>query len=216
MDSLSRPVVLLAGKFDIPTEAHVRLVQALQEKLAAEQVICWVRRRTQKSDHFAEPRLPYQHRIHMMNMAMQDVEGVTLCDLTFLSRHALTPEGSENPVALVHAVQDFWPTRQIVVAMGCDRFTKLHMAKGYQELLKRFPVVVWPRGDIRAFQGSEAARFVSAAPPGAVKGVFSLRDFPALQGSSRAAMAMLQGGRRPDYVRADIAAYALQHCRSFF
>lgn len=210
------PIILLAGRFDIPTDAHIGIVRALRDHLDANLVVCWVRDATQSAVHARPPSVSLYHRMQMLDIALQGEERIIVSDMSFLTRGHGCKADVPSVFGIAKAAHAFWFAHTLVYAMGADRLAHLHLDPEGLDFLERFPVLVVPRPHWnRKAETSPAGLFLREQAcrqsHGGNSSLFFWQAVEEREDSTRAALDLLRSGQRPAFVRADVAAYAEAH-----
>jgi len=83
--------------------------------------------------------LNQNHRLHLLNLALEDQNKIKSCDIEFS-----LPVPSYTIHTLTH-LKEKYPETAFSLIMGSDNLTGLHKWKNYEEILKKYSVLVYPR-----------------------------------------------------------------------
>ena len=131
--------VIFGGSFDPIHIGHLALAGAVCERGLADEV--WF---------MVSPQNPHKQgccltdeglRLQMVQLAVKDVPAFRACDFEFaLPRPSYT-------VHTLAALEQAYPDREFVLLIGADNWEKFdHWYKG-DEILTRYGIIVYPRGD---------------------------------------------------------------------
>jgi len=83
--------------------------------------------------------LPDYHRLELLNLAIGDDLRFRVSDIEFR-----LPKPSYTIDTLTY-LSDKYPDRDFVLIMGADNFVTLHKWKNYEQLIRNWEIVVYPR-----------------------------------------------------------------------
>jgi nicotinate-nucleotide adenylyltransferase len=89
--------------------------------------------------------LPEYHRLELVRLALEDDPRFRASDIEFR-----LPKPSYTIDTLAYLTEKY-PKREFVLIMGADNLVTLHKWKNFEELVRRYEIVVYPR------KGSETA-----------------------------------------------------------
>lgn len=103
-------------------------------------------------------------RLYLVDLAVGDREGLKSCDIEF---NRPSPSYTIDTMALL---TERYPDHRFVLVMGEDNLYTLHKWKNAAELVKRFPIYVYPRPDtakvrneqLEAILGKAGIKWVNA------------------------------------------------------
>ena len=181
---------VIGGTFDPPHTGHVAMAQTARRSLGLDRVLFSVAPRPpHKLD---EPTSPLEHRVRMVEIAIEHEEGLALTHIEEANEVSYT-------VDMLRACRR--ETRaDIYFILGADSLVELASWREPEEILRMATLVVFPRGDIES-------RLDVAGPAALV-----MFESPRIDVSSTGVRERLAAGRDVDgELPAGVAAYALAH-----
>jgi nicotinate-nucleotide adenylyltransferase len=181
---------VIGGTFDPPHSGHVAMAQTARRSLGLDRVLFSVAPRPPHK--LAEPTSPFEHRLRMVEIAVEHEEGLALTHLEESNDISYT-------VDMLRACR-LQTRADIYFIMGADSLVELGTWKEPAEILRLATLVVFPRGDI-------ASRLDVDGPAALV-----MFESPRIDVSSTAVRGSFAAGRDADgELPAGVAAYARQH-----
>ena len=131
--------VIFGGSFDPIHNGHLALAAEVLERGVAAEVWFMV---TPQNPHKQDVQLSNeQERLHMVNLAIEGRRGFKACDFEFnLPRPSYT-------LNTLRALDEAYPDREFSLLIGADNWNKFDRWYKGDEILARYGVVVYPRGD---------------------------------------------------------------------
>ncbi len=86
--------------------------------------------------------LPEYHRLELVRLALEDDRRFRASDIEFR-----LPKPSYTIDTLAYLTEKY-PQRTFVLIMGADNLVTLHKWKNFEELVRRYEIVVYPRKDM--------------------------------------------------------------------
>lgn len=136
--------VILGGSFDPVHVGHLALARAVCERGLADEVWFMV---SPQNPHKQDSRLTDENlRLQMVQLAVQDNPSFKACDFEFaLPRPSYT-------VYTLAALEEAYPDREFLLLIGADNWEKFDRWYKADEILARYGIIVYPRGDGNAPQ----------------------------------------------------------------
>ena len=98
------------------------------------------------------------HRLHLVNLAIENNLKLKASDIEFK-----LPKPSYTIDTLTY-LEEKYPTHQFSVIMGSDSYQNLHKWKNYQQLVARYPLLVYPRPGMEIAQPTHSGVTIINAP----------------------------------------------------
>ena len=138
MDGRKKTVVF-GGSFDPVHNGHVALAREIVDRGIASEVWFML---TPQNPHKQDCRLTDENmRLRMLQMALEDEPRFVACDFEFsLPRPSYT-------LNTLNALEKAYPGREFVLLVGADNWAKFDKWYKGDEIVERFGLVVYPRGD---------------------------------------------------------------------
>lgn len=136
--------VIFGGSFDPVHVGHLALARAVCERGLADEVWFMV---SPQNPHKQDSRLTDENlRLQMVQLAVQDNPSFKACDFEFaLPRPSYT-------VYTLTALEEAYPDREFLLLIGADNWEKFDRWYKADEILARYGIIVYPRGDGNAPQ----------------------------------------------------------------
>lgn len=136
--------VIFGGSFDPVHVGHLALARAVCERGLADEVWFMV---SPQNPHKQDSRLTDENlRLQMVQLAVQDNPSFKACDFEFaLPRPSYT-------VYTLAALEEAYPDREFLLLIGADNLEKFDRWYKADEILARYGIIVYPRGDGNAPQ----------------------------------------------------------------
>ena len=136
--------VIFGGSFDPVHVGHLALARAVCERGLADEVWFMV---SPQNPHKQDSRLTDENlRLQMVQLAVQDNPSFKACDFEFaLPRPSYT-------VYTLAALEEAYPDREFLLLIGADNWEKFDRWYKADEILARYGIIVYPRGDGNAPQ----------------------------------------------------------------
>lgn len=130
---------IFGGSFDPIHKGHIFLARTILEKNFADEVWFLV---TPLNPHKQNSNLSDEkERYEMVKIALQDEERLYPSDFEFgLTRPSYT-------INTLNALEKTYPDREFVLLMGADNWEKIDKWYKSDEILSRFGIIVYPRGN---------------------------------------------------------------------
>ena len=146
--------VIFGGTFDPVHYGHVGLAVEVCTQGLADEVWLMV---SPQNPHKAGVNLtPEQQRLHMVQLATADDCRLKACDFEFgLPR----PSYTVNTLA---ALEESFPEREFILLIGADNWEKFDKWYMHDEILAKYRIIVYPRGNEAAPQLPEGVTWLSA------------------------------------------------------
>ena len=130
---------IFGGSFDPVHSGHVALARAVRDNDLADEVWFLV---TPLNPHKQGNNLTDEgKRLAMVRLAIADEPGIVASDFEF---HLPRPSYTINTL---DALQKAFPDREFLLLMGADNWQKIDRWYKGDEIVSRFGVIVYPRGD---------------------------------------------------------------------
>lgn len=138
MDGRKKTVVF-GGSFDPVHNGHVALAREIVDRGIASEVWFML---TPQNPHKQDCRLTDENvRLRMLQMALEDEPRFVACDFEFsLPRPSYT-------LNTLNALEEAYPDREFVLLVGADNWEKFDKWYKGDEIVERFGLVVYPRGN---------------------------------------------------------------------
>lgn len=146
--------VIFGGSFDPVHVGHLALARAVCERGLADEVWFMV---SPQNPHKQDSRLTDENlRLQMVQLAVQDNPSFKACDFEFaLPRPSYT-------VYTLAALEEAYPDREFLLLIGADNWEKFDRWYKADEILARYGIIVYPRGDGNAPQLPENVVWLQA------------------------------------------------------
>ncbi len=145
---------VFGGSFDPVHVGHISLARAVLENGMAEEV--WL---------LVSPQNPLKqglrlsdevHRLNMVRLAVAGCEGLVASDFEFsLPRPSYT-------VNTLEALEATFPDREFLLLIGADNWAKFPQWYKADEIVSRYGIIVYPRGNVQALQLPANVRWLPA------------------------------------------------------
>ncbi|MBK8582015.1 MAG: nicotinate (nicotinamide) nucleotide adenylyltransferase [Flavobacteriales bacterium] len=152
----------LFGSFDPPHLGHVAVARYMHEHKGLDQVWLVV---TPQNPFKQDRRLsPEQHRLAMVRLATQGIEGLSASGLEL---DMPRPNYTADTLAFMH---NRWPNHEFSLIIGSDNLASLHLWKDALPMLEHTKVLVYPRLGLEEHQAQAelmyhpSVTFVPEAP----------------------------------------------------
>ena len=134
--------VIFGGSFDPVHVGHLALARAVCERGLAQEVWFMV---SPQNPHKQDSRLTDENlRLQMVQLAVQGNPSFKACDFEFsLPRPSYT-------VYTLAALEEAYPDREFLLLIGADNWEKFDRWYKADEILARYGIIVYPRGDDNA------------------------------------------------------------------
>lgn len=176
---------LFGGSFDPIHLGHVSLGRAVLENGLADEV--WFLVTPQNPHKQAMSLTDENERLRMVELALAGEAGLSASDFEFtLPRPSYT-------INTLDALEKAFPDRDFVLLMGADNWRKIDKWYKSDEILARFGVVVYPRGDEQIPQLPANVKWLSS----------QLYDIS----STEIREALVCGGDMSQWLHSDVCAY---------
>lgn len=188
MDGRKKTVVF-GGSFDPVHNGHVALAREIVDRGIAGEVWFML---TPQNPHKQDCRLTDENmRLRMLQMALEDEPRFVACDFEFsLPRPSYT-------LNTLNALEKAYPGREFVLLVGADNWAKFDKWYKGDEIVERFGLVVYPRGDEDA----------PSLPPGVVWLNAQLHDISSTQVRSLVA----SGGDASAFISSKVREYIVEN-----
>jgi len=130
---------LYFGSFNPVHKGHLKIAEFLKQKSLFEQI--WLVVSPNNPLKKSINLLPENHRLNMVELAIQNNPFLYACDVEF---HL--PKPSYTIDTLNHLEKQY-PNHQFSLILGADNIKNFHQWKKYEEILNRFTIYVYPRGN---------------------------------------------------------------------
>lgn len=186
-------VGLFGGSFNPPHVAHLAIAEAARDQLGLDWVV-WIPAAT--PPHKVEQDLPAaEHRLAMTRLAIAGNAAFVVSEIE------IERAGVSYTVDTVRALQETHPGVAFHLLLGGDSLAQFDTWVQPEEIVRRVPLVVYPR------PGAD----LSAVPAWA-RARTTLLDRPLLDPSSTALRRLLRAARSARYLVPDaVLAYAAEH-----
>lgn len=188
MDGRKKTVVF-GGSFDPVHNGHVALAREIVDRGIAGEVWFML---TPQNPHKQDCCLTDENmRLRMLQMALEDEPRFVACDFEFsLPRPSYT-------LNTLNALEKAYPGREFVLLVGADNWAKFDKWYKGDEIVERFGLVVYPRGDGDA----------PSLPPGVVWLNAQLHDISSTQVRSLVA----SGGDASAFISSKVWEYIVEN-----
>ncbi|MDR1739879.1 MAG: nicotinate (nicotinamide) nucleotide adenylyltransferase [Bacteroidales bacterium] len=130
-------ILLFFGSFNPVHDGHIAVARVALKTIGAEE-LCFVL--SGQSPFKKESDLwDYQKRLDLLEDKLQNEQGMSVCTL---ERDMPKPSYTIDTLNLIEKNN---PQKEFYILMGQDNFEQITLWKNYEEILRRFPVVVYPR-----------------------------------------------------------------------
>ena len=142
MTETKKRTVVFGGSFDPIHIGHLALAGAVCEHGLADEVWFMV---SPQNPHKQDCRLTDENvRLQMLRIALEDEPCVVACDFEFsLPRPSYT-------LNTLDALEKAYPEREFILLVGADNWAKFDKWYKGDEIVRRFGLVVYPRGNEEA------------------------------------------------------------------
>ena len=131
---------IFGGSFNPIHNGHIALAQAVLRQCALDEIWLMVSPQNPLKRNSADLLDDYL-RLEMAQKALEGVEGVKACDYEFrLPRPSYTFDTME-------ALSADYPQHQFTLLIGGDNWERFPQWYRHDELLQRYPIVIYPRED---------------------------------------------------------------------
>ncbi len=186
-------VGLFGGSFSPPHVAHLAVAEAARDRLGLDRVL-WMPAAT--PPHKQGQRLAEAH--HRLAMTRRAVAGNAAFEVSDLE---VERSGVSYTIDTLRALQAAHPATRFCLLLGGDTLVQFGSWREPEEILRRVPLVVYPR------PGADLA----GVPP-AVMARTTLLDRPLLDPSSTALRRLMRAGHSVRYLVPDaVLAYIAEH-----
>ena len=128
---------IFGGSFNPIHKGHISLARQLKKKARLDEV--WLMVSPQNPLKHSSELLDDNLRLEMARMAVEGELGIIACDYEM---HLPKPSYTWNTL---QALTKDYPDREFVLLMGGDNWTLFNRWYHYEDILSRYPIVVYPR-----------------------------------------------------------------------
>ncbi len=133
-------IALFGGAFDPPHLGHLQVIVNLFENRLADEV--WL---VPTGTHdFHKLMQPAPIRLKMLEMLIDQIP-FKHRDKVKIERCELEREGVSHTIDTLNQLSKQYPHDDLYFVIGSDNLQKFHLWDRYQEILEKFPVIVYPR-----------------------------------------------------------------------
>ena len=145
---------LFGGSFNPIHNGHIRLAKALLQEAGLDEV--WFMVSPQNPFKQNQQLLDDNKRFQLVQIALKDEPRLIACDFEF---NLPKPSYTWNTLQVL---EQAYPNYQFVILIGGDNWAAFDKWYRYEDILQRYPIVVYPREDSKFIrQGSSASSQVS-------------------------------------------------------
>ena len=145
---------IFGGSFNPIHNGHISLARQLREKAGLDEV--WLMVSPQNPLKQSSDLLDDELRMQMARLALEGEEGIVACDYEM---HLPKPSYTWNTL---QALSKDYPEREFVLLMGGDNWTLFDRWYHYEDILKNYRIVVYPRKGDNYIVGTPGVLFLEA------------------------------------------------------
>lgn len=137
-------IALFGGAFDPPHLGHLQVIVNLFEKKLADEV--WL---VPTGTHdFQKQMQPAQIRLKMLEMLIDQIP-LEYRDKVRIEQCELERKGVSHTIDTLNQLSRQYSHDDLYFVIGSDNLEKFHLWDRYQEILEKYPVIVYPRVNYR-------------------------------------------------------------------
>jgi len=150
-------VGLFFGSFNPIHNGHLAIAQFLKQKEWFDKI--WFVISPNNPLKNKNDLLPENHRLNMVKLAIQELPFLQTCEVEFV-----LPKPSYT-IDTLHYLEKQYPTYEFSLILGADNITNFNQWKNYEEILKKYIIYVYPRGNNTLEEIREDAHIVYLDAP---------------------------------------------------
>lgn len=178
---------IFGGSFNPIHNGHVSLAQQLREKAGLDEV--WLMVSPQNPLKQAADLLDDNKRLTMARLAVEGIEGVIASDYEM---HLPKPSYTWNTL---QALSNDYPDREFVLMMGGDNLALFHHWYHYEDILRNYRIVVYPRRSSTVEVAADHSDFARSLPEGLHDYQLSIFNFQLIDISSTEIRERIKAGK---------------------
>jgi nicotinate-nucleotide adenylyltransferase len=138
---LGKPIVVFGGAFNPPTNAHLSLAEQIVNDYDIDKLLFMP-----VGDLYPKKDLiPAEFRVKMLEEVCKENEQFEV------SRIEVDSDKCLSTIETLEILQSQYPNQEIWFVLGTDNLSQFHCWDNYEEILKKFKLLVLERGEDKAF-----------------------------------------------------------------